>query len=132
MKREIFRIGSTCMYSGPDGYGSRSDVGSHYTPTRSFQVQCHVANLCSMPLKIENNLSNGIQYCWNEKNGRQNNFQENVLIAILLRYSRHYQVLIRYCFDLVYIMLIHSFVHGIVEFVQKLNKLQRTKTKRLI
>ena len=122
------------MYSSPDGYGSRSDVGSHYTPTRSFQVQCHVANLCSMPLKIEircQTLYNIVEM--NQiKNGRQNNFQENVLIAILLRYSRHYQVLIRYCFDLVYIMLIHSFVHGIVEFVQKLNKLQRTKTKRLI
>ena len=122
------------MYSSPDGYGSRSDVGSHYAPTSSFQVQCHVANLCSMPLKIEircQTLYNIVEM--NQiKNGRQNNFQENVLIAILLRYSRHYQVLIRYCFDLVYIMLIHSFVHGIVEFVQKLNKLQRTKTKRLI
>ena len=61
---------------------------------------------------------------------RQNYIQENILIAILLRYPRHYQVLIRYCFDLVYIMLIHSFVHSIVEFVQKLNKLQCTKTKR--
>ena len=129
----MIRIGSTCMYSGPDGYGSRSDVGSHYTPTSSFQVQCHVANLCSMPLKIEircQTLYNIVGM--NQKNERQNHIQENVLIAILLRYSRHYQVLIRYCFDLVYIMLIHSFVHGIVEFVQKLNKLQRTKTKRLI
>ena len=61
---------------------------------------------------------------------RQNYIQENILIAILLRYPRHYQVLIRYCFDLVYIMLIHSFIHSIVEFVQKLNKLQCTKTKR--
>ena len=54
IKRVVFLIlqkyvCKTCMNSSSDGDRSRCDVRSNDSSTRSLQIQCHIADLSSMP-----------------------------------------------------------------------------------
>ena len=118
----------TCMNSSSDGDRSRCDVWSNHSSTCSFQIQCHIANLSSMPL-IRNEKSGYYQNVGTIINEYYIELLANFVkifylrISILLGDPRNNQVLILNCFHLVNIMTVHPLIHCGVKLVQKLNNL---------